>query len=137
MQLIKLEPLSEVERLFENFPSTTMMRSNWDMSIDLFEEKGSLVAKMNIPGIDPKNISVSVQNNNLRVSGNREEEKEVKDKHYFSKEIRRGEFERSIHLPKSIDYSNVNAEYKEGTLLVTMPVVEEEKEESVKIKVKS
>lgn len=136
MQLIKWEPLSEVERLLDNFPSTPLMKSSWDMSIDLYEEKGNMIAKMNIPGIEPENLSISVQDNTLRVSGSREDEKEVKDKHYYSKEIRRGEFEKFIRLPKSIDYNHVDAEYKEGTLEVSMPIVEGQKEASIKVKVR-
>lgn len=136
MQLTKWEPWSDVDRFFEDFPLVSSPRFGWDMAIDLYEKDGNVVATMNLPGIDPEKLDVSVEDTMLRVSGSREEEKEEKAKHYYSREIRRGSFERSVRLPKSVDRSNVDAEYKNGTLVVTMPIVEKADEAVVKVKVR-
>lgn len=136
MQIIKWEPFGEIDRFFEEFPVVSLPKFGWDMAIDLFEEKGNVIAKMNLPGIDPDKVNVSVDDDILRVSGSREEEKEEKDKHYYSKEIRRGSFERAVRLPKSVDRTKVDAEYKNGTLQITMPIADKAKETAVKVKIK-
>ena len=135
MRLIKWEPFSEVDRFFDDFPVVSFPKFSWDMAVDLYEEKENIVAKMNLPGIDPDKINVSIEDNTLRVTGSREEEKEEKNKHYYSKEIKRGSFERSVRLPKSVDRSKVDAQYKDGILTVTTPIIKSEKETSVKVKV--
>ena len=60
MPIIKWEPLSELDRFFEDFPSITFPKMGWDMAVDIFEEKENIIAEMNIPGIDPEKIDVSV-----------------------------------------------------------------------------
>jgi HSP20 family protein len=137
MQLIKWEPLSDIERFFEDFPLVSLPRFGWDLAADLYEHNGSLVATMNLPGIDPERIDVSVEGGMLRVSGSREEEKEERGKRYFSKEIRRGAFERSVRLPKSVDRSKIDARYQNGLLQVTMPVIKSPDEASVRKKVRT
>src|SRR3989344_3706512 len=134
MQLIKWEPFSEVDRWFEDFPAFSFPKLGFDMAVDLYEEKGNIVAKMNLPGIDPEKIKVTVEDDILRISGSREEEKEEKDKHYYSKEIRRGSFERAVRLPKSVDSKKIDAAYKDGILEITMPAVQGEKETTVKVR---
>ena len=135
MKLIKWEPFGEIDRFFDEMPVVSIPKFGWDMAVDLYEKEGNIVAKMSLPGIEPENINVTINEDILRISGSREEEKEEKDKHYYSKEIRKGSFERSIGLPKSIDKAKVNAEYKNGTLQVTMPITETSKETPVKIKI--
>jgi HSP20 family protein len=136
MQLIKWEPLSYTDRLFEDFPIAFFPKLNWEMAVDLYEDQGNLVAKMNLPGIDPNKIDISVEDDILRVSGSREEREEEKDKHYYSKEITRGTFERSIRIPKTIDKAKIDASYKDGNLEIIMPIVEKKSEKFVKVKVK-
>jgi HSP20 family protein len=106
------------------------------LAVDLYEHGGDLIAKMNLPDIDPEKIGVSVENGTLRVSGSREEEKEEKARHYYSREIRRGAFERSVRLPKPVDRSKIDAQYKNGLLRVAMPVIKSPDEASVKIHVR-
>ena len=135
MKLINWEPINEMDRWFEDFPVVSLPKFGWDMAIDLYEEKDNIIAKMNLPGIDPEKVNVSVENDILRVSGSREEEKEQKEKHYYSKEIRHGSFERAIRLPKGVDNKKIDAEYKNGILHITMPTIPKEKETAVKVRV--
>lgn len=135
MKLINWEPIGEMDRWFEDFPVVSLPKFGWDMAIDLYEEQDNVIVKMNLPGIDPDKVNVSVEDDILRVSGSREEEKEQKEKRYYSKEIRHGSFERAVRLPKSVDNKKIDAEYKNGILKITMPIMPKEKGTTVKIKV--
>lgn len=142
MAIVKWEPLSEFDRFFDNrllspfsFPPLTT-RLGWDLAVDLYEEKGNIIAKMTLPGVEPADLDVAVEKDTLRISGHRNEEKETKNKDYFCKEIRRGSFSRVVDLPKSVDSSKAVAEYREGVLQVTMPVTGGPGEKAVKIKVR-
>ncbi len=143
MAIIKWEPMSELDRLFDDrlFPSLSLpslsSKLGWDLAVDLFEEGNSVVAKMTLPGVNPAELEVAVEDDTLRISGRREEEHETKKKNYYSKEIRRGSFSRVVGLPKRVDSTKTAAEYKDGVLTITMPVVGKIKGEAVKVKVAS
>jgi len=137
MQIIKWEPFGEVDKFFDDriFPSFPVMpKLGMDLAVDIYEEKDKVIAKMSLPGIKSDELDISLEDDMLTISGSREEEKEVDKKDYYSKEIKRGSFSRSVRLPKAVDSSKTEAEYKDGVLVVTMPVVEGSKEKSVKIK---
>lgn len=142
MALIKWEPFSEFDRFFDDrffpmpsFPSLTA-KLGWDLAVDLYEEKGNVIAKMTLPGINADDLDISVEEEMLHVSGRREEEKETKNKDYYSKEIRRGSFSRAVSLPRKVDGKKAASEYKDGVLTITMPALGGEKEKVVKLKVK-
>jgi len=78
MSIIKWEPFGEIENVFEDFQFPTISKIGSDLAIDLFEEEENIIAKMNLPGVDPDKINVEVVDNELRVSGSHEEEKEEK-----------------------------------------------------------
>lgn len=134
MSLIKWEPFMDIDNVFDSFP--TLTKFGTDLAIDVYEKDNNIIAEMNLPGVDPDKIDVSVENNYLRVSGSREESKEEKKKHYYSKEIKRGSFERMIRLPSKVKEENVSAEFKNGELVVTLPKAEESSSKKVKIDVK-
>lgn len=121
MAIIKWEPFTEVESFFEDFPILSFKELGKDLAVDVYEEGDNVIAKMNVPGVDPEKINVSVEDNALRVSGAHEEEKEEKNKHYYHKEIKRGSFERVISLPQAVQKDKVSAEYKNGSLKVVLP----------------
>jgi len=134
MSIIKWEPFGEIENVFEDFRFPSISKIGSDLAIDLFEEEGNIVAKMNLPGVNPDKINIEVVDNELRVSGSHEEEKEEKKKHYYHKEIKKGSFERMITLPQPVKKEEVSAEYKNGVLKILLPKTK--KEESVhKIKI--
>jgi HSP20 family protein len=90
---------------------------------------------MSLPGVDPEDLDVTVDEHLVTISGMREEEKEVDEKEYYSKEIRRGSFSRTLELPKKVDPSKSKADYAEGVLTVVMPVVAAEEKGGVRVKV--
>lgn len=134
MALIKWEPFNEIDRFFENFPP--LAKVGWDLAVDVYEKDNTLVAEMNLPGIDPEKISISVEDGYLRVAGSREESKEEKKKHFYSKEIRRGSFERVVRLPSVVQKDKVTAEYKNGALRITLPKAKEIAKEKIKVQIK-
>jgi len=134
MSLIKWEPFGDIDHFFEDFPSFSKM--DRDLAVDVYEDGTNVVAQMNLPGVDPDKVDVSVEDNYLHISGSREEEKEEKKKHYYSKEIRRGSFERVVNLPAVVEKDKVTAEYKNGQLKVTMPKVTKTEAGKVKVEVK-
>lgn len=136
MDLIKWEPFGEFDRFFGDFQPRGPRSIGRDMAVDLYEEGNNVIAEMNISGVDPEKIDISVEGDYLRVTGAREEEKETKEKHFYSKEISRGSFERTIRIPETVDENAVEAEYKDGILKVTMPKKEETKRDKIKVVVK-
>ena len=76
---------------------------------------------MHIPGINPDNVDITVENEYLQVSGHRHEKDETEDEQYYRKEIRTGSFERVLPLPAAVDESNTRARYKDGVLMISLP----------------
>jgi len=116
----------EVDRLFERFlepdwsgfPAAT---GEWVPSLDLSETKEALTVKVEIPGMDSKDVQVTLQENVLTVKGEKREEKESKDERYHRVERTYGAFARSVRLPVAVDGSKVEAKFKNGVLTVMLP----------------
>ena len=137
MAIIKWDDFNRLDNFFDDtFPFSSKV--GWDLAIDVYDEGENLIAEVNLPGLKQEDIDVTVEDGYLRIAGSREEEKEDKDekKHYYSKEIRRGSFERIIRLTDNIERENVTATYKNGVLKVTMPKKEKKDNGSVKVEVK-
>ena len=99
------------------------------------EAKGDLVVKAELPGIDPKDIDISLDEGVLTIKGEKRQEKEEKQEGYHLIERRYGSFTRSIRLPGEIQNERINASYKNGVLKITLPKSEEAKKREIKIKV--
>ena len=138
MNLMKWQPFKEIEQFFdeENFrPFFAQPKVGWDFAVDVYEEKGNIVAEMNLPGIDPKELEIKFLNGYLNIEGKREEEKETKDKNFYFKEIKRGFFERKIQLPVKVKEDKFQATFKNGMLKIVVPKLEEEKSTKINITV--
>lgn len=123
------------EKFFErDFPASGLPKFGWDLAVDVYEKNGNVVAEMNLPGIDADKIDVSVEDGYLTVKGSREEKKETEEKDYYSKEIKRGAFERTVKLPDYVKKEKTEAQYKDGVLKIVLPK-DEKKEGTVKVKV--
>lgn len=136
MPLIKWEPFDEIERLFGGRPGVSAFaKIGWDLSADVYEEGKNVVAKLSLPGVKPEEIDISVDRDTITVSGSREEEQETDKKDYYSKEIRRGSFSRTVSLPKIVDADDAKAEYADGVLVIKIPVVKGQEKKAVKVSV--
>ena len=84
-------------------------------------ENGNIIVRADLPGIDPKDVSVSVLGNQLTIEGERKQEEKKEEKDYFYREVAYGKFSRTMTLPEGVDASKVKAGYKNGILEVTLP----------------
>lgn len=137
MSLIKYGPFVNLDRFLDDSFLTPSRRYGWDMAVDVFEEKDQVTVKMSLPGINPNDLNLSVDDDLLSISGEREEEQEVDDKEYYSKEIRRGSFSRIVELPTAVDAAKAEASYSDGLLCIALPKLPTQERKGVKISVKS
>jgi|SRR5690348_10964381 len=107
----------------------------WSPAVDIYETEQSVVLKAELPGIDPKDVEVLVENNTLYLRGQRKFESEVKEENYHRIERSYGSFTRTFAVPGTLNAENVSAEYKGGVLALTMPKREGAKPKTIKISV--
>lgn len=106
----------------------------WLPSLDLSETKNDIVVKAELPGIDTKDIDISLTNDVLSIKGEKKQEKEEKEEDYHFVERSYGSFTRSIRLPRDVQSDKISASYKNGVLKITLPKSEEAKKKEVKVK---
>jgi HSP20 family protein len=130
MEIIKWDPFKDIERFFseEFFPALVPTVSLQHLPVDIYETDKELVVEVGIPGLKNEDIKVRVEENRLIVEGGKKEEKEVKEKNYYRKEIRKGEFRRVIALPYEVDPDKGKAKMEDGVLKITFPKPVEKKE---------
>jgi HSP20 family protein len=87
-------------------------------------ERDQFHVKAELPGIDPKEIDLSVDDNQLTIKGERKTSEEKKEEGYVLREIAHGRFERTVRLPEGADIEKINARYDKGVLHITVPVKE-------------
>lgn len=127
----------EVEDLFGRFQSN--LENNGDLmipSLDLEETDVDFEVRMDVPGFKADQIDIQVSNNQLVISGHREEKQEEKNKTCHRIERQSGSFSRSISLPSPIKEDKVKAECEDGVLTITLPKVEVAPKNRIKIKAK-
>lgn len=116
----------EMERFFDRFgepawePFETMT-GDWAPRLDVSEEKDAMVVKAEVPGVDPKDIEITLTGDLLTLKGEKEKETEEKEARYHHVERTYGAFLRSVRLPMAVDGSKVTATFKNGVLVVTLP----------------
>ena len=88
---------------------------------DMYARNGDMVVRIDLPGVDPKDIKVKFEEGELVVMGERKAEKEIKEEGYYRKEATYGVFERHMTLPKGIKESEIKAEYDKGVLEISVP----------------
>jgi len=103
--------------------------------VDVYQSQNKLVILAPIAGITIEDISVSITDDILVISGMRKKPEEVQQSDYFSEECFWGEFNRSIVLPLNVDTNKVAAFYKRGILRIEMPILEEELTKVIPIKI--
>lgn len=94
---------------------------DWAPSLDISETKDSLVAKIEVPGMEQKDIQISLHENLLTIKGEKRHERDDKEERYLRVERAYGLFLRSIRLPVAVDPNKVTAAFKNGLLTVTLP----------------
>ena len=106
-------------------------------AIDMSEDEKAYKISAELPGIDAKDIDVSVSGDMLVLKGEKRQEKEEKDKNYHFSERAYGSFQRAFELPSSVDRNKVAADFSKGVLTITLPKTAEAQKPAKKIEVKS
>ena len=129
----------DMDRLWDSFFERGVRRTDddgsWLPSLDIAETKNDIVVKAEVPGMDPKDIDISLSDGLLTIKGEKKQEKEEKEENYHFIERSYGAFCRSVRLPKEVQSDKISASYKNGVLKVALPKSEEAKKKEVKIKV--
>lgn len=139
-------PFREIERMrremdriwdtfFERRPARVEEFGEWLPTLDVSETKDEYVVKAELPGIDPKDIDISLTNDLLTIKGEKKQEKEEKEENYHLIERSYGAFTRSVRLPGQVQSDKISANFKNGVLKVALPKTEEAKKKEIKIKV--
>jgi len=117
----------EMNRLFDQFFrgfDLAPFGGEWaafSPQVDVVEKDDEIVVSAELPGLDDKDIDVSLSNDTLTIRGEKKEEKEEKGRSYYRAERSYGSFTRSIPLPGEVDASKVDAVFQKGVLTVTLP----------------
>jgi HSP20 family protein len=106
-------------------------------AVDVYEDEHQVTLKIEVPGIDEKDIDVRVENNTLTVHGERKIEKEEKEENYRRVERQYGSFTRRFTLPQTVDTETVSATYDKGVLKIALPKKAEAKPKQIKVNVGS
>src|SRR5881397_1346210 len=111
--------------------------STFAPAVDVYEDEHQVTLKIEVPGIDEKDIDVRVENNTLTVQGERKIEKEEKEENYRRVERQYGSFTRTFTLPPTVDSEKVSANYDKGVLKITLPKKAEAKPKQIKVNIGS
>ncbi len=103
-------------------------------AIDLSENETNLLLRMDIPGVQAKDIEIQLTGNLLTISGEQKDEREEKGKTWHRLERRCGRFSRSIQLPCAVEDPSIDAQFKDGVLTITMPKTKEARAQKIKVK---
>ncbi len=146
--LTRFEPFREfttlqdrMNRLFrDSFGDTreeALSTSTLAPPVDVYEDEHNITLKIEVPGIDEKDIDVRIENNTLVVHGERKFEKEEKEENFRRVERQYGSFTRSFTLPNTVDTDHVQAQYDKGILKVQLAKKAEAKPKQIKVNVGS
>ena len=103
--------------------------------VDIYEDQQGIQLKLEVPGIDEKDLDIKVENNILTVSGERKFEKEQKEENFHRIERRYGSFTRSFTLPNTVDAEKISADYSNGVLSIQLAKREEAKPKQIKVSI--
>lgn len=130
MTLMKWEPLREMEDMFDRYTSRlgwpnmnqeALSTSAWSPKVDIVETDKEYLIKAELPEVDKEDVKVNIENGELRLSGERKQEKEEKGKKFHRVERYHGSFMRSFSLPDNVDADNIKASFKDGMLNLSLP----------------
>lgn len=129
------------DRLFEDFFRDLDMPPEgvpaFNARLDVAETDKEVTVTADLPGMEEKDIELSLNDNVLSLKGEKKAESEEEGKNYYRKERTYGAFYREVELPAEIDAAKVAATFKNGVLTVTLPKSEKSKEASKKIPIKA
>ncbi len=141
MTFVRWNPLQEMnalqrqlDRLFEDtLVPAEILRSMRVPAAELKETKEAVYLKVEIPGMEAKDLDIQVTEDTVSIAGERKDETQPEEKNAIRSEFRYGKFHRIIPLPARVQNTQVTADYKDGILTLTLPKTESEKNKVVKV----
>ena len=131
----------QMNRLFRELysppagPEEALTTTGFAPPVDIYEDEHNITLKIEVPGIDERNVDVRIENNTLTVHGERNLEKEEKEENYRRVERQYGSFTRSFTLPSSVDPEQVSAHYDRGVLKINLAKKAEAKPKQIKVNI--
>ncbi len=148
MALMKWEPTpfkgiadlkKEMDRIFDSFFGERLpfVKEEFEFapSVDVSETENEIIVKATVPGVDKKDLNITLTEGSITIKGEVKKEKEEKKKNYYRQEISYGSFSRTIPLPVEVKTEDAKASLKDGVLEVVLPKSEKAKTKEIKINV--
>ncbi len=149
MSLLRWDPFEELkemqrslDRLFDELTGRRPARRPqareavvWEPAVELYETDQEVVVRVELPGVDPKDLNVTVQDNTVNIEAEARAEQEERGRSYLYRELRYGRFVRSLALPAEVRSEEAKASYRNGVLEVRVPKSERAKPKKVKVEV--
>lgn len=143
-----VSPFEEMEQLFDQYLRGGWLRPlrfDWPAfretalpelrfpKVDVVDRESEIVVKAEVPGVDKKDLDVSVSEDSVTIKGSTSHEEKEEEGDYYRCEISRGSFSRTVALPATVDGSKARADFKDGMLELTLPKIAKAKRHSVKV----
>ena len=144
MALQRWDPFAEMRRFHSYFdgrrpaPFVTghhAVKNSWYIPLDAVEEGDDLLVRASVPGVNPEDIEVTIEDGILSIKGETKDEHEVKNGEYLMRERRSGSFHRSVRLPDTVDADKAETGYENGVLTIKLPKVEAKKAKRLEVAV--
>lgn len=145
MALQGWDPFAEMRRFHDyferrgapGFPVTghRAVKNSWYIPLDAVEDGDDLLVRASVPGVNPEDIEVTIEDGILSIKGETKEEHETKEGEYLMRERRSGSFHRSVRLPDTVDAEKAETGYANGVLTIKLPKVEAKKAKRLEVTV--
>jgi len=138
-------PFEEMERLFDDYFARGWLapfRRSWPSwsefegklpRVDVVDREGEILVKAELPGVDKKDLEISVTDNSVTIKGSTSHEEKEEKGDYYRCEISRGSFSRVVGLPADVDAARATSSFKDGMLELTLPKQKKSKRHTIKI----
>jgi len=147
MELVPWKPFRELgtlrkemdnllNRFFGKSSLAEAFGEEWSPTMDVSETESSIVVKAELPGLEVKDLDVSMSGDVLTIKGEKRKEEEEKGEHHYYSERYYGSFQRSFRLPTTVQSDKIEASFENGVLKIILPKTEEAKKKEIKIEVK-
>ncbi len=130
----------EMDRIWQEFFGKTYVPEKWEgvewaPAVDVSETDDAVIVKVDVPGVKPEDMEISLSDNVLVIKGEKKREEEEKKENFYRMERYYGSFMRAIQLPCEVQEDKVEARYKDGVLKIVLPKKPEEVKKVIKINV--
>lgn len=127
-----------MDKVFDDMQSAMTTRSGGNIipPVDMYETAEAVVVETPMPGVNPDELEIAIDNGVLTIKGTTERKTEVDDKNYYRKEVRTGSIFRQVALPARVQEGEAQASFENGILKILLPKAEERKAIKVEVKKK-